>query len=366
MKVLGVLAITFTAVQAIDAGPLLRIDDLGTLGGSQMSGMAISPTGQVAGSGLDPFGNLRAFSSMSSPTDLTPAWASTASANGINVAGQVAGTTFADGNFQATLWSSGTAQVIGGLGGPDSFATAINGSGEIAGMATTPSGQGRAVIYQGDSVNDVSLPGSSWAAAYAVNGSGAIAGYAMDGNGAFQAYTWWPGGAYTVLGTLGGRNSYAFGMNDSGQVVGNSTTAPGYSRAFVWDSSGLRDLGTLGGLQSYAYGINNAGAAVGYSYVSGSDDTHAFVFMDGVLFDLNLLVEDLAGWELTKAYAINDAGQITGTGLLDGVERAFRLDPVTPAAASSAEALAAPEPATYATVLLGVLLGAGALIRSRY
>src|ERR1017187_9817945 len=136
MKILALLAATLATVPAINGAPLLQIDDLGSLGGSQMSGMAINQSGQVAGYGLDAFGDLRAFSSMSSPTDLTPAWASTASAYGINGAGQVAGTTFASGHSQATLWSNGTAQVIGGLGGPDSYATAINNQNQVAGMAT--------------------------------------------------------------------------------------------------------------------------------------------------------------------------------------------------------------------------------------
>src|SRR5215207_10175943 len=54
------------------------------------------------------------------------------------------------------------------------------------------------------------------------------------------------------LGTLGGTNSYAYGINDSGQVVGYSDTANSGPHAFLYDSTnGMKDLGTLGGTNSY-------------------------------------------------------------------------------------------------------------------
>lgn len=61
------------------------------------------------------------------------------------------------------------------------------------------------------------------------------------------------------LGTLGGSESAAIGINARGQVVGGSTTASGEGRAFLWEKGTMIDLGTLGGESSFPYGITRAG-----------------------------------------------------------------------------------------------------------
>ncbi len=59
----------------------------------------------------------------------------------------------------------------------------------------------------------------------------------------------WNGATPTDLGTLGGRYSLAYGINDSGQVVGYSETLDGSAHATIWNGTTPTDLGTLlGGL----------------------------------------------------------------------------------------------------------------------
>ena len=96
----------------------------------------------------------------------------------------------------------------------------------------------------------------------------------------------------TDLGTLGGGNSRAYGINDAGQVVGQSYTASGEERAFLWQAGVMTDLGTLGGDYSEACAINNAGQVVGQSNNGAFGDYYrcdAFLWQYGVMTDLGTL-----------------------------------------------------------------------------
>jgi probable HAF family extracellular repeat protein len=133
------------------------------------------------------------------------------------------------------------------------------------------------------------------------------------------------------LGTLGGSNSYAAGMNDATQVVGGSysTNSNTTVHAFLWTpSSGLTDLGTLGGDISFAEGINYSGQVVGYSYLADNLTTHAVVWSAAKgLQDLNALIPPHSPWVLSYANAINKVGQIVGSGTIGGQIHAFLLTP---------------------------------------
>jgi probable HAF family extracellular repeat protein len=74
------------------------------------------------------------------------------------------------------------------------------------------------------------------------------------------------------LGTLGGNSSHAYKVSANGSVVvGVSTTASYYERAFRWTSlNGMENLGTLGGNQSVANGVTDDGSiVVGWSRDAG-------------------------------------------------------------------------------------------------
>jgi probable HAF family extracellular repeat protein len=179
--------------------------------------------------------------------------------------------------------------------------------------------------------------------------------------GRFEAFAWTPGVGLRPLGTLGGRSSYGFAINANGIVVGNAQLSNGHVHAFYTDGAGtLLDLGTLGSgksnSNSYAYGVNGFGDVVGYSDTGHA--TQAFLWTGGVMENLNALVTPGGGWRLDAAYGINDKGQIVGTGTYHGQDRGFLLDPITPP-----EVTGVPEPASFWLLLTAGVVGAMSAVR---
>jgi len=350
-------------------------------------------------------------------------------ADGINNAGQIVGYSFlANGTYHAFEYQGGVMTDVNPiLGGTNSAAYAINASGQIVGNSysptmTDPIGYSNmtSFIDTGGSVTTIAtLPGGyTGGFATAINSSGQVAGEAFTYNGPYQqifpyeAYLYSPGGGGTLtdLGNLdpGVGNSSAAGINDSGQVVGNSWTTDGSDRAFLYSGGTMTDLGQIGGPggASYAYAINNhglitgqasggiggnsdaflysgsgpmtdlgdlggssegwaindAGQIVGDSYLSDGITDVAFLYsggdpitdLGGTMTDLNTLIPNgsdtptLGDWTLLQAYGINDSGDIIGYG-------------INPSGLTEAFELSVPEPASFS--LLGI--GALALLRRR-
>jgi probable HAF family extracellular repeat protein len=132
-----------------------------------------------------------------------------------------------------------------------------------------------------------------------------------------------PAAQYTVtdLGTLpGGNFSQPFFITKNGQVSGSSNLADGSSHAVVWSREQATDLGTLGGSNSIAFGVNDAGQAVGEAETSASDPngedfcgfgTHLiclpFESANGVMNPLSTL-----GGNNGVATAISSGGEVAG------------------------------------------------------
>ena len=148
--------------------------------------------------------------------------------------------------------------------------------------------------------------GGSITTPLAISNTGIIAGNSnLTGDTETHAFKY-VNGTIADLGVLSGTDSYAGGVNNGGEVVGNSGTISTFD-AFSYANGKLTDLGTLGGTQSWALGVNSVGTVVGVSYLSGNSVNHGFSYSGGVMTDLGTL-----GGPTSNAYAINDSGVIVG------------------------------------------------------
>jgi probable HAF family extracellular repeat protein len=280
-------------------------------------------------------------------------------AYGINVWGQAVGTSFGDlvGHAFRTEPNrpiNPATDDLGTLGGPEnaldqfSEGNGINIWGQVVGAASyigfaqnginvRPQHAFRTAPNRpiNPSTDDLGTLGGANSAAIGINDWGQVVGSAyFSDDTTYHAFRTRPNRpinpATDDLGTLGGTESEADGINDRGQVVGYASTNSAEWHAFRTRPNrpinpATDDLGTLGGTVSEALSINNLGDVVGYSFTD-SDNTieHAFLSRGGVMYDLNDLIPADSGIVLEEADAVNDARQIVAI----GGGRTFLLTPV--------------------------------------
>jgi probable HAF family extracellular repeat protein len=193
--------------------------------------------------------------------------------HGINLSGQVAGTSYYGPGFQARgfLWLDGAATALMPLPGQEvSEGTDINDQGEVVGHSCCSGGR-RGVVWQDGVIVRVlpPLPGHQGTEAVGINNRGETVGRSYPADPYYSwthAVLWAPDGSVTDLGVLpGGNLSDAGGINDAGQVSGWPYSADG-PRAFLWSSGTMVPLSPLSGYDaSFAGRVNASGAVAGYS-----------------------------------------------------------------------------------------------------
>ena len=163
-------------------------------------------------------------------------------------------------------------------------------------------------------IKNLGTLGGTNSRASAINNTGETVGWSEIRSGQRHAFLY-RAGVMHDLGALAGGRSEANAVNDAGTAVGFSTILSGDVRAVRWQGGVKKNLGTLGGRNSVATGINDDGVIVGYSQTK-TGASHAFVWKNGVMTDIGTL-----GGTESRATGINAAGRVVGTSTTASGER---------------------------------------------
>lgn len=225
-------------------------------------------------------------------------------ARGVSNSGVIVGYSQNSSGFAYPFrWENGSMINIGS--GATGSGEAVNTAGQVVGYV----GQGpaEAFLYASGMLSKLgTLPGGTDSQAYGINDSGLIVGHARNSAGHFRAVIFQGSGVVTNLGTLGGSQSSASDVNSSGQIVGFSKDASEINRAFLYQNGSMTTLGSLGTTTSVAEAINDSGVVVGRAFLVNGQE-RGFVYENGVVSTI-----DTFGGDQSQAIGINSLGQVVG------------------------------------------------------
>jgi len=210
---------------------------------------------------------------------------------------------------------------IGDLGGGSATAYSLNDSGLVVGSSYLADGGGaHPFLYSNGKMIDLgTLGGQGWNSANGINNAGVVVGTSWAPS-AFLGFIW-KNGKMKSLGTLGGQYSEAYAINNKGQITGGAAS-PNAWHAYITVGGKLKDIDTRPTSVSTGYAINDSGIVVGVA------NNHAFVYDGKKMKDLNNLIPSNLGWVLYAANGINNAGEIVGYGVRNGIDlHGFLLTP---------------------------------------
>jgi probable HAF family extracellular repeat protein len=238
---------------------------------------------------------------------------------------------------RAYLWSQGNLTRLGTLGGLASSAKSMNNSNVIVGVSDDALQIQQPFVWQNGVMSALTFrspSNSSWdsVSPMRIIDDGRIFGVGTL-TGAVHAIQLAPSkvgiydlsdlGALPGIGLSGSLNAF----NQFGLACGEGEFSPPLRvEAFLLKGGTATLLGNLGSDGSYGLGLNDFGDVVGES---NSSSYRAFLWRDSVIYDLNSCIDTNSGWLLASAKAINNAGQIVGHGMVGGSHHAFLLQPVS-------------------------------------
>jgi len=264
--------------------------------------------------------------------------------NAVNDSGVVVGTgstTLFGSNPLPLRWVGGVvSQLPLPAGQTSGRANDVNAAGVAVGSINAGSLEA-GVIYSGAMatfITQTTANGSVLRTAFGINDSGRVVGFGIDPNNAAVNVGYVldtaTNSAFTV-GALPGRNgAIAFDVSNGGHVVGSTMLNQGSGTPFIWtDADGMIEIPLPPNTsQGSARGVNSAGWAVG---TAGGAFAVPFLYDGdtGLTHSLQSLLPAGSGWDLSmntssSALGISEDGVIVGTGLFNGATRAYAMVPV--------------------------------------
>jgi len=185
------------------------------------------------------------------------------------------------------------------------------------------------------------VSGDTTAYANAANQSMIIVGYTEAQFTGTRACLWNTDSKHTptVLAPApGDQTGEAVSVNDLGVAAGFSWYGIYRVTPVIWSADPSHTPTALpalpGTTHAMARAINNLGQVIGTGGEPDAAAGHAFsgvipvVWLNGQIYLLQSLLDASgAGWQITEAAAINNAGQIAGNGIHNGVPSAFVMNP---------------------------------------
>ena len=236
------------------------------------------------------------------------------------------------------LGSLGGAHTVGSDTGFDAFvqnfwngapssSEVINRSGQIVGGAWT-GGTPEFVhgfLYDNGQMTDLgNLPSTTdpESIAAGINDSGQVVGESFDESGNPLAFLYGNGqmtnlNSLVTSGSSLGTLAYANAINNNGQIIGELAPNGVYDQfAFLYSNGSVTELvDPLGGDgdSTHANDINDSGEVVGYMTTADGEASDAFLYSNGTMTDLGTLLRGLDGTVSdSEATAINSSGQVLG------------------------------------------------------
>jgi len=297
-------------------------------------------------------------------------------ANAINDQGALTGSVVFGGNSIAAYWSANGQLTLLTTGQPDACSLAFDLSNDgiavgrsVGGLDSEPfqwtasAGKQPIALATGAvplAINgfqtigysfpsDPSLSGATWRAGVVnsitgatgdvlvrdINTLGVVTGIVGGGELPARAFRWSAGAGFTELALPAGfDHAHGNGINDANVVVGLSRTSD-RDQATRWNPGSaplLLPYARIEDTYSAALAVNAngwiAGVESGDPLAPGG--SRGVVWIDGQVFALSDILAPLPhGTEIdiSAAFDVNATGQIAARGLVNGVERALRLDP---------------------------------------